>query len=373
MNKRSVFCLTLAIFILTLTGIIYAAQTDESSLQEKEGDAIEKYNELLEYWSYNSDNISDFVMSIPEYYGGAYIDSDKNLVIQVTELNTEIEQYFSGIIDMSNVLFHVVENSFLELYNCKESVASKTSDSLITGVGIRVEENTVAVYVTNEISQTKAVSNIQAVANDLSEYDCITYYAAEEDMPLATLSPGAGFTEDGGSSRTLGYWAYDSSGNLGIVTAAHKGITAGETISINGSVFGVASTPRCSGTVDAVFIRRTNTGFTPGRVIQGWGISYNSAAIIELPVGATVRSYGNTSGAQTGTVLEISYTSTTYGISDLVRTTLVGAGGDSGGIVFAMGSNGSYYIAGIIHALHSSGVIYVKQSNIKNVLGVTIY
>lgn len=56
------------------------ALSDE--LQTLENDANEKYNTLLQYWAYDPQFIDDVNANFPTFYGGAYIDAEKNLLFK---------------------------------------------------------------------------------------------------------------------------------------------------------------------------------------------------------------------------------------------------------------------------------------------------
>lgn len=143
-------------------------------------------------------------------------------------------------------------------------------------------------------------------------------------------------------------------------------------ITIGGVAFGVAESPVFSGNTDAVFIRRTNSTFTPTTYISGFNLSLCGGRVTSLPVGTTVYSKGYASGCQTGEVIDISL-DTAYGITDCVITTNVCAEGDSGGIVFIT-HQGNQYVAGIITGRTNIGTAaYVKIVNLMDSIDVTIY
>lgn len=82
--------------------------TLEPIAQELENDAVEKYNVLLSEWAYNKDKIDDVYADFPDYYGGAYINDKRQLVIQVTELSDVVKAELSDIISLDNVVFEEV-------------------------------------------------------------------------------------------------------------------------------------------------------------------------------------------------------------------------------------------------------------------------
>lgn len=84
--------------------------------------STEKYNLLLQTWSEDPDCPDDRYADFPDFYGGAYIDKDKSLVIQVTRLDGEVEEYFRSLIDMDNVRLNRVDCSLQELFDRQEAI-----------------------------------------------------------------------------------------------------------------------------------------------------------------------------------------------------------------------------------------------------------
>lgn len=246
--------------------------------------------------------------------------------------------------------------------------------SSIAGVGISFPDNAVSLYLTTSNSITRSSSIENEVLDKISTFDGITIITTqEEDTLAAAVEPG---TEIKNSvySRSVGFWAEDGDGNIGIVTAPHDSISTGTTMSIGTTTFGTASTPYFSGNLDAVFIERTNTSFTATRYVSGWDFYLTSRANTTLAVGSTTYSKGISSGCQIGTIVDTNYT-TTYGISNCVVTSAPCEDGDSGGIVAGSGTSTTRYVAGIVTGTQGSTgyLIYIKANNIINTLGVSVY
>ncbi|MCI8480853.1 MAG: S1 family peptidase [Oscillibacter sp.] len=129
-----------------------------TSLEPLESISLEKYNTLLMAWSTIPHIPSDRYANFPSFFGGAYIDENKELVIQVTDNNSDIMEYFAELIDLENVRFQTAENSLAELleikYELNKRISSNTSDplrlsaqdSLIDGTGISIPNNSVNLY-----------------------------------------------------------------------------------------------------------------------------------------------------------------------------------------------------------------------------------
>lgn len=133
-------------------------------------------------------------------------------------------------------------------------------------------------------------------------------------------------------ARSLGFWCYNSSGVLGFVTAPHASIIIGQPIYYNGTLAGTAQTPYFAGSVDAVFIKRTNQDVLATRYVANSGFSLASSLYISLPVNSQTYSSGISSGYQSGVVQDV-YLTTADGITNCVLSTATCAQGDSGGPV----------------------------------------
>lgn len=231
---------------------------------------------------------------------------------------------------------------------------------------------------TSAHSRTNLAREVENSLSELSDFDNIKIITGVGHItPAATVQPGSII-----SNRSVGFWAKDSSGNIGIVTAPHDSISKGDTIKINGTTFGTASTPYWGDTVDAVFIKRTNSSFTVSRAVTGANFSLVDDSCIMLSVGSSTYSSGKSSGYKTGSVLDNNYSDTfssTSGSSVKLKSCVVTSapcqGGDSGGVVAGGGGTISgRYVAGIIAAHTASGEqVYTKMVNIKSKLGVTVY
>ncbi len=375
MKKLLCVCVMM-IFVLSSMSVFATDSAEGMIMQDKENEAIIKYNELLDEWTSGVDTEGNVNIAYPDYYGGAYIDDDKNLVILVT---TEIEvarKEIRTIINLADIKFENVTNSFNQLREEQDEIESdvETSKGLgkgITGIGLSVKENMVTVYSEDTRLKKNLKSVIEKRNTDL--YNCVKVVIREgKDTPAAALVPGSSISSLGGT-RSVGFWAKDSSGNLGIITAPHSSMKKGESVRVGGITFGAAELPYFSGKVDAVFVRRTNTSFTATREIPGFRFSLKKETKA-LPVGSTVYSRGEASDYMTGKVEDVSYT-TTYGISDTVLVDVKCKSGDSGGIVAGGGTISERYVTGIITGkqANTDKLIYVKGANIVSRLNITLY
>ena len=348
-------------------------------LQAKENIANDKYNTLLAKWAYNPNFIDDVNANFPSFYGGAYIDENKELVIQVTKLDDDIRKYFSDMIDVTDTRFEVVKYSFENLKAEKDNIVKKMNSnskddliSSISGVGISFMKNSVSLYLYLPENISTADTIDESVKNKISSFENIDIIVTDKkEKEIASVQPGSGIT-NGIYTRSVGFWAVSGS-DVGIVTAPHSTISQGTIMTINSQTFGTAGTPHYGGNLDAVFIKRTNSNFTESRHVPSWGFELKSKSYTFLAVGSIVFSYGMTSLAGIGTVKDTNYTSRS-GISDTVLTTIIAQEGDSGGIVAGSGDTSSRYTAGIMIGITGAGeMCYVKAGNIAVGLGISVY
>jgi len=380
MKCKRMICLIMSVVLvwgLSASSVV-AFETLDEDLMEKESEANEKYNILLREWAYDEERIDDVNADFPDYYGGAYIDESKNLVIQVTSLNDEIRAYFDDLIELENVIFEVVEYSYENLKCEKEAIVEKMKsqefDSFsLTGVGISFENNSVTAHVEPR-SDTRSINNAE-IKKEISSFENVDIiWGVGQDEPTLDVRPGAQLTVAGTHSGSVGFWARDSYGNLGIITTPHDVIKLGDTVKIGNSTFGTAQTPHYNSYVDAVFIERTSNSMNPSRQVTGTIYDVKSGTFTILAVGSSVCMVGGVTGAATGFVEDVNYTAS-YGLTNTVMTSIVAAKGDSGGIVAGGGTSTSKYIAGIVAGrnLSTGTMFYVKAGTILSHLNISIY
>ena len=377
-----------------------------TSLEPLESISLEKYNTLLMAWSTIPHIPSDRYANFPSFFGGAYIDENKELVIQVTDNNSDIMEYFAELIDLENVRFQTAENSLAELleikYELNKRISSNTSDplrlsaqdSLIDGTGISIPNNSVNLYVKPDSVSTIAadasaatieslitgLSNIQIVSleshldnsstDKINNPDNISQTSAQNLMEPGQIiyMQGSRYYPYG-----IGFWATDSYGNLGIVTCGHgykDGFFSPMKNALTGtrSLFGTIKPPCLfEDDVDACFVKRDVSGIAPQRYVSGWDFSLSSDSIAVLPQGSTVYMCAPASGCRSGTVSDTYFSpydasngqSNRILLEEAVLTTCYAESGDSGGLVASHGNTSRGYVVGIV----SGGIIPRNGNN----------
>lgn len=350
-----------------------------TALQEKEHRANEKYNIMLKAWAYDPSYIDDVNANFPVFYGEMYIDSNKNLVIQVTDLSDTTRNYFAQFIDLTDVCFEEVKYSFAELIAehdrlVKQVLESKnrSGNDPITGIGLSLQDNAINLYVqadkveasARSSQSLKQISLLENV-NLIEQGGKVTSYAGE---------PGTGIDSFGSS---IGIWAYDSDGNLGVVTAVHGTQPSNASAIIDGYLFGFISNQVYDSYCDAAFITLASTAFSASRYVSGWDFNLVSGASRQLAVGATIYSKGSFSGCRTGMITDVVYTFIDDDSNHLIRnTSLTNAyanHGDSGGLVAGSGTSSNRYFCGIIEGGLNNNMIFIKANRVVSDLDITVY
>lgn len=381
MKKHRIVALMLVLLVcFVLVGPVAALDATGDLLisyqQEKEDEANEKYNVLLKKWSLNPEHYTDENCDFPDFYGGCYINENKDFVIKVTACDKEVISYFGALIDLENVSFEKVEYSLETLLEEKAALVEKiistsAQSNAINGVGISQIENAITVEA-NSVSETLvklSESDRRSFIDDLTEFEnVIITYVDSATAACTDVIPGTSI-----GNRSVGFWATDSSGNLGIVTAPHASLSQGDTLYYYGSVFGVCQTPYFGDDLDAVFVKRTNTAMTPEVYVPGWGYEMRGSAI--LAVGSQIYGYGKTSGTITGTIVDPYYTSIYSGVSvSCVNTNASCQGGDSGGPVVGGTTTAYKSLLGIVISRTGAGYMnYCKAPTILSELNLRMY
>ena len=148
-----------------------AAQMEQISLQ--------KYNDLIKFWCGNTGVADEAAAEYPDFYGGAYLDEERALVLLVTSDENAAAAYFSDLIDMEHVTIRTVQYNYWTLLKEQAQIAALmptfegTLIKRITGVGIDIKGNAVALYVETDHADDADLIK-KEVAEKISRFDRIT-------------------------------------------------------------------------------------------------------------------------------------------------------------------------------------------------------
>lgn len=395
-------------FIFALSTTFFAPNTFATDInrQDIESDSTTEYQLMLTEFKHQKLR-GELTGNYPDYYAGAYIDSDGELTVlltnthqstkdEVAELtrNQTIKTAFA--VESYNVLeaqSNLIFNTAINLRNLISASENLMVDDEISnlslsfiGCGIDEEQNKVVVSLTDTSTE-----NISAFKKYISNYSRVYFEKSEEHKEQTTVSPGTGYTVSG-ATGSIGYRSRITSGGTtvyGFTTAGHASSYIGQSFvnPSNNTTYGTALKRQYSGTVDATFVQLTNS-YSVSNVTTG-GAVIGSSWFTSIPQGKTVymcgtASYGNGNATLEGTVKNNSYsfvTSSNVSLSDQLRIYYGGKtprAGDSGGIVYAV-SNGTNTVVGIHQGVIDivSGIdgrgIATKAHNVYLNLGVVPY
>ena len=369
----------------------------ETSVYEKQARACFLYNQLLS--SFRTDSRSGSEMLYPDYYGGAYADSDGNLVVYVCgpdSIRGEIQ--LSRAVGSSDIKYVSCKYSLNELNNVLDTVTkiatTTAAGAVIASAGINERDNSVEVFLTDY--SESVVDNLRKVYDNpalvflpgehLSRQgatESITVCAGDT-LETRTYNPDK-------NHGSFGFRAHEK-GNPpveGIVTAGHV-IEKDDYCYFNGNTFGVCTkSAPYSLKADAAFIVPDTrwTNYTITNHIRKVAFAWISHIIIQPLAGQMVNfdgadNYGSGYIVNTSFVLFDSIKSIGKVViqQDLATATYKSANGDSGGVIFAPTQNYSpnYQQMGTlgIHLgrYHKSNLaVFSKTQNVLDLLNLEIY
>jgi len=348
---------------------------EEFSISSNEEMSLEQYYKLIDYFNnveYSPENDSPLIVNYPEYYGGAYLDDSKKLVVFLVEefidsgIKTEIENIIGA-----DVVFKEATYSFSHLMTIMERINSvmieSSQNDYIVEWMIIDKENRIQVGLLN-CNEAEIWNFKKYIIDDNSIYFIKVENKAVEDINVDTgVAIGSG--SSGGGS--VGY-RVKKGNDTGIVTAAHV-VTTGTYISFNGVNFAQGTSAwQCGGSVDGVFCKSTNSSYTPTNTVNA------SISIVTImrdpPAGASVIMKGrnnHSSGTIQSTNVSFPYGGATF--TNLTSATYLRAGGDSGGLVYSL-SGSSYYTTGVHRGTNPSNTpVFSKSTQVAMQLGVNRY
>ncbi|MCD7825707.1 MAG: S1 family peptidase [Clostridiaceae bacterium] len=341
----------------------------------QERKACKEYNKLVQNYDIEENNSE----KIPDYYGGAFINENDELVVEVTENTEQVVQELQKITGDQTVGIMVVKRSYNELLNVYQTIVDSLTESdvakLVSSCYVDEKNNCVTVK----------INNIQAeeeIRNTICDADCLNFVVVEGTIQAdATLKPGS-YVTIGDYGYSIGFRCIrmTESGSFtnGFISAAHGNSVGSAAYTLAGSYIGKVLYQKYSDNVDASYIRLLNTDdHTLSNLIKYSGSTLTEGSYMStVPVGYTVYKVGNTTGLTTGEVVSNNCSVTYNGIvfSDFICTSCASQSGDSGGLVYA-DNNGSYSIVGI-HVAHNNDTGYgycVKYTNISDALNLILY
>ena len=365
------------------------------------------YTNILNSFRLNCDNayIAESYMvdgipsaGFPEYYAGAYIDSDFKLIVLTTELSEDTINEFYSRAQTSDIIVRQAENSYSDLVVCMDEITHLMRcefGSFLKYAYIDDFHNCIVVG-----SQETDDEFIDLIYAQMSKPWCVVFSKCNigdddfhNEFGEFTVNNTTEFVETDSAYTipvtshrfTFGFKAKKLTVNgyqYGFVTAGHA-VNLNDYVGclINSSLYGVGQT-RVSinnAYVDSAFVEILNDDCTSSGsfTVESADPPYNevtritSTSTVSLCQGADVYKCGLVTKETKGTVISTSFSLNIPGASeyflDVVITTYDSQDGDSGGLTYSL-STGSNYVfpAGIHKGSISPGLLPFGGVDVSN-------
>ncbi len=392
MKRIACLILTICLVIGLFCFNVFASDTESQKLIKEEQKVIEKYgkdffenqekaNESYEEIkkSFNKDRASEY----PEYYGGAYVNDAGNLVIYVIDYDKKNEEEKDKYREM---YYTITKDKNITIKNAKYSYSSltKTMDKLnqycennpldeisknLDTYALLDAENKIVVELEN--CNEEVIKKFKSKVIDTSQIEFKKAEAESEDY--ASLKPGRKILKSNGGMASMGYRA-KKNGVSGIVTAGHFA-DLNTKIYVGSKKIGTVTAYAESGSVDAAFVKVTNSSYVPSNTLYGTSNSL-STTISEPGVGTVINKIGAKTGHTSGKIVSTNSTFKVNGnrFTNLTKADFDAAKGDSGCIVYSyIASTNTRLTLGILKGGRGNYCYYVKANQINSRLGISRY
>jgi len=353
----------------------------EDALQQ---DAKDAYEELM-------DVVEDRA-AVEKNYGGAYIDDDNKLVVNLTTSSEQVQKLVQDGTKSQEVEIQKKKYTYEEL----KEVSDQIGDAII-GTKYMEVMSMICVNAMKNVVEVKMrdLSYEKDFREEICNHPCIRFEKMDLEPSKTNLKPGGYIGYREGQylhDYSIGWrgWRINNAGNYteGLVTAGHGNRVGLEAITSGENSFGKFVKRRFGGNLDTTFVQRTSDSFGVSNTIKFSGSSLKAGYYINanLCPGQKVYKVGMTTGLTAGKIIDpsckVSYSEYDGGpataFTDYVNADYYSNRGDSGGLVY-MDVNGAYVIAGISVCKGNNSTptnpnsSFVKASNIVNQMEIYPY
>lgn len=362
MIKKLTSIILVCVLSLTTGFLSIASAATTDSLTEKEHELFlarqdlsnTAYTNML--WSFADNDVDKLEKVYPDYYAGAYIGDNGNLVILTKGATSEDYAELNSICNYSGITYKTAEHSYNELMAVQELVKSRVKyageaklfDIETFSIKIKDKENKVYIGIA-DLNDTEWIAFLTD-GLDESHYEI---YRASRPVETVTMTPGSVVYSGGtGSAAYKASVVYDGETKIGFVTAGHVvGMSdVYESSSIFADKIGNTLFQQNSGAVDAAFVELI-APHTFNNVINGYQITPGVSVI--PGAGSEVYIKGNSTGTHLAVVesasVSVGFDSGTF--TNMIEVILQDGDyvehGDSGGIMYTR-SGTTYKVVGII-------------------------
>ncbi len=329
------------------------------------------------------DEIAPAQQNYPDSYGGAYIDRDGRLHIQIVESAKDTADYVPDVAIVGYVKYSLNElrDTLDALFNTYQANQAFFDTQNVNGFYIREKQNCVFVeLVKTEKSVDQAyelrISNAFG-GSDLVKFTYTSAFCEE------SIAPGD-FADGNVLNGTVGFPAesYVSS-EKGFVTAAHLTSGVGAPVIVN-SISGTVTQRQLGGSLDACFVAIPNA---TAHLTSSFNLDGNTGKLIaasyyDYPEDTVVQKAGNITHLKTGKIISTNYPSISSEgdptLSPLYRIEFGPSGtapGDSGAAVFVPLGGSIKILIGIHVRANTERTLSAtcKYSYIRDAFSVNLY
>ena len=289
----------------------------------------------------------------PDYYGGAYINEDGDLVIHVVGSLEPCQAKAEKVIGhQEGYVVKQARYRYQDLMKLKEYLdelemneKQKEIFANVTGYGPSDQDNLFLVEM-NVLDE----AHIAAFKKYLSDSEMVMFRQGSFDVEETTIRPGRIITRGNTIiASTLTIRARRSLANQGFIMSGHGTTATGETIRLNGIptiAIGTVRNRQVGGSVDSAYVQRVNNNIVLSNLIEQ-NRHVLTSATATAAVNTTVHLAGQASGIRSGRVTAINVTTHVNGVPLAgSRANYFSQNGDSGGPIYR-NINGSRRIVGV--------------------------
>lgn len=310
--------------------------------------------------------------SYPDFYGGAYINKDGKLVVNVCEYSDDIKTSLRSMAQNNSIIISSCDYSYnylLELMNDIRKYKSLNPNSDLTKsfrmVALEEVENRLSVYLSD-------LSLVNDFKKEISNSPAISFFESDYSEKQAghTVNPGEGmYVMKNGSTylSSIGY-RVKRNGEVGFVTAGHSVEDAEGNnffMDFGGTslYFGEPSYAVTEGAVDAGFVKLI-AGFECTNIV-GDDELYTVAMTPAVGTVVNLRSFkGHKWGPIKNLFVDVDYQDgdSFKGLMD-IEYNEVTVGGESGGVVYAVDSStGLRFTVGLHEGTSKEGYAHTTKA-----------
>jgi len=381
---------------------IQAMSTNFAERLEKQEKANEIYEKLLKSWGLATFEYEPFEIDgevfnackvgkgkiylesfdYPDYYGGAYLNTEGDLVVHVVgEIEEALEKIKTAVPDEESYRLVQAHYSYKQLLSLKEKldILDKSTEqqlifSNITGWGPSDRDNLFIV----EMKELN-LDQIKKFKEYVIDSSMIVFRQSDFDIEDATVRPGGRVTRGTGiSTAAIRARRTSDTTNQGFIMSGHATAATGDIIRVNGNnttQLGTVRNRQVSGRVDSAYFQRAGTNITLSTLLQQNSRILNTATAT-ASVGTIVNMAGDVSGIQSGEVTSVNTTSSGDGMVTLTgsRARYTRANGDSGAPVYVFtSSNNQRRIVGIHARGNATTGFYVLIANTLSAFSLQLF